>query len=338
MLDRGRLNSVHFLRFFAAAAVVMHHAISNYQSTVMVGAAGVDVFFVISGIVICLALNSTEKPGSFALKRLIRVYPMLWIATIVYAFVRHHDYGEVETAERMARSMLMIPEFGREWWAIYYPAWTLGYELFFYGAATLALLFAGKSARVVCLMAMAFLAVVRLPVPFVPGRYFDTTLYLEFCFGVAISVAVDRGFILDRAMGGLLIILSFAAFALNYGIMGERQIEWGIPAAMLVFGMLSFDDAPILRNRYIVLGGSASYSIYLTHIPVVELIGVWLHDTAPSVLNHPVIASLLAFIPAILAGILVHLYVEKPVLAFARRLLMPRRGAADQMPAPHTTA
>ena len=55
MRDEQRLYSVHFLRFFASASVVVHHVIARYEPKLIVGAAGVDMFFIISGLVIGLA-------------------------------------------------------------------------------------------------------------------------------------------------------------------------------------------------------------------------------------------------------------------------------------------
>jgi len=68
------LYSIQALRFFAAVGVVIHHSLTSLgaqMTTVLVGAAGVDVFFVISGVVIG-SMDSRDGVLTFAIKRLIR--------------------------------------------------------------------------------------------------------------------------------------------------------------------------------------------------------------------------------------------------------------------------
>ena len=87
-----RLDSLQMLRGVAAAAVVVHHAleVSNGAASAFspdflttAGAAGVDVFFVISGFIILYtsfpAGRSPLSPRTFMLRRMIRIYPMHWI-------------------------------------------------------------------------------------------------------------------------------------------------------------------------------------------------------------------------------------------------------------------
>jgi peptidoglycan/LPS O-acetylase OafA/YrhL len=70
-----RLDSVQALRGIAALAVVCNRirAIEN-------GAYGVDLFFVISGFIVCHV--AAADPGRFMAKRLIRVVPVYWLCTL----------------------------------------------------------------------------------------------------------------------------------------------------------------------------------------------------------------------------------------------------------------
>jgi peptidoglycan/LPS O-acetylase OafA/YrhL len=67
-----RLDTVQALRGIAALAVVCNHipAIEH-------GAFGVDLFFVISGFIVCHV--AAADPGRFMAKRLIRVLPLYWL-------------------------------------------------------------------------------------------------------------------------------------------------------------------------------------------------------------------------------------------------------------------
>lgn len=76
-----RLNSIHFLRFVAVMAVVVHHFPAIYvlasgrPQAWIVGAAGVEVFFVISGVVIGLAIDHYGTID-FVARRWIRIVPL----------------------------------------------------------------------------------------------------------------------------------------------------------------------------------------------------------------------------------------------------------------------
>ena len=65
-----RLRSVQVLRGIAAMAVVAHHAFSGTR----IGAAGVDLFFVISGFIMATC-GRDRRPLEFLADRAWRIYP-----------------------------------------------------------------------------------------------------------------------------------------------------------------------------------------------------------------------------------------------------------------------
>src|ERR1700751_4327443 len=88
------LLTVQALRAVAAASVVMHHDLAvlirkaGYPPTFsVIGAAGVDLFFVISGFVMVYThFDAFTAPGaatSFARRRIVRIAPLYWIVTTV---------------------------------------------------------------------------------------------------------------------------------------------------------------------------------------------------------------------------------------------------------------
>ena len=86
------IHSIQYLRAVAALMVVFHHLIIQidvYEAvlhSISVGAAGVDVFFVISGFVIWFVTYGKEvSAGEFFAKRVIRVVPIYWLITLVIA-------------------------------------------------------------------------------------------------------------------------------------------------------------------------------------------------------------------------------------------------------------
>ncbi|GJF20041.1 acyltransferase family protein [Streptomyces sp. HO565] len=101
----NRLAALDGLRFLAALAVVLFHFIGQtpgamihvwgrpYQETFpdvhgyfAFGRLGVDLFFLISGFVICMSAWG-RTPRDFFISRVTRLYPMYWVAIAVSASV-----------------------------------------------------------------------------------------------------------------------------------------------------------------------------------------------------------------------------------------------------------
>ena len=92
------LLNLHLLRAIAALAVVYFHGTSEagLNLPVSIGSHGVDVFFVISGFII--AYIGTRSPDRFLIRRVIRIVPFYWAATLA-----------VFGAAALAPHMLHIP-------------------------------------------------------------------------------------------------------------------------------------------------------------------------------------------------------------------------------------
>lgn len=93
-----RENNFDFLRFFAAALVLFAHCyplvgrkmdepltvLTGYEKG---GGIAVGIFFVISGYLITASYLNSRSPGSFLLKRALRIFPALIVAVLLSTFV-----------------------------------------------------------------------------------------------------------------------------------------------------------------------------------------------------------------------------------------------------------
>src|SRR5690606_23505965 len=80
----GRLHGVQYLRAFAALAVVVFHAAERTGGHFTIGAAGVDVFFVVSGFIMwVISQGRPVTPLRFLRQRLERIAPLYWVATSI---------------------------------------------------------------------------------------------------------------------------------------------------------------------------------------------------------------------------------------------------------------
>lgn len=93
------LSSIQFLRFVAALVVTLYHTVDAlrrhgaeiprwFAETSWVGAAGVPVFFAISGVVMYHTSQGefarSGASSAFFLRRILRIYPIYWICAGLY--------------------------------------------------------------------------------------------------------------------------------------------------------------------------------------------------------------------------------------------------------------
>src|SRR5689334_19031444 len=83
-----KLQSIQVLRGVAACAVVIHHFCDNDNpaSAARLGAAGVDLFFVISGFIMA-TIAWDREPIDFLRARVWRIYPLWLISSVPLAWV-----------------------------------------------------------------------------------------------------------------------------------------------------------------------------------------------------------------------------------------------------------
>ncbi|HLY79167.1 MAG TPA: acyltransferase, partial [Caulobacteraceae bacterium] len=157
--SRPTLQWLQALRGFAALSVVAYHAFQWIDDRFWVGAAGVDVFFVISGFIIWTVGSGEEaSPGVFVWRRLTRVAPAYWLATgavIALATLWPTLLRQVTLSPaHVALSLAFIQHIDPRGlpFPVLPPGWSLNYEAVFYGLFTL-VLFAPAALRFRLLLA-----------------------------------------------------------------------------------------------------------------------------------------------------------------------------------------
>ena len=336
------LLSIQILRAVAALGVLVHHTAHEVAAKTgvtvpfgefVVGAGGVDLFFVISGFVMVYASERLfAQPGAtqvFFLRRLARIVPLYWTVTAIlvgYIYLAHRIFPPpFITTEGVIASFLFIP----------YPlpnglmapvhalGWTLNYEMFFYAVFAVAIMLPRRSAVFAITALFALLVVlglvVRLPQPL---AFWFSPIILEFCFGMLIALAWRDGRRLPHWASLLLIAAAFAAYAAS-ALWGPavtwRALEWGVPGAMLVAALALARETPAPGPiaRVFVFLGDASYSLYLVHAIVIPAV----RRLMPS-LDTPLMPWLyaLALVAAsIAAACLSYLWFERPITRALQR-------------------
>ncbi|MEM5369552.1 acyltransferase [Paraburkholderia azotifigens] len=336
-----RLSGLQHLRFLAAFAVLAHHILEEASASpfalatpaaMRLGACGVDIFFVISGLVMwhtTAGFSAQTSARQFFARRLTRIMPTYWgcLAVVValscsgIAF-RHRPLD----AAGLIESVLLLPPTTSAG-LVMGVAWTLVYELYFYLVCTAALCLPWQRYRMVLIVALLAIVPRALDIAGVTtqAEYYGNPIVIEFLCGVFLGLASKHLPMPARRIRWAMLTTSIALLcwgsvsspeaAATYGLPASfRWWAWGIPATLLVAAFAHTDDKGGRISRAMTVLGDASYVLYLTH-------GFWMNVYAKAVksgaFHHARGLYLTAFGVAVLAiafALGVHLYLEKPLL------------------------
>ena len=376
----GQLISIQILRGIAALAVALSHATANIVSIephttvpyLSAGAAGVDVFFVISGFVIVYSSEGLfHRPDGqkvFLFRRIARVVPLYWIVTSFWLCYLLYIGNTRDIAQTLRHNDLSWPNIFASFLFLAYPrsvsgvyaptlvvGWTLNYEMLFY------LLFAGAVAFrrgvavisvALVLIALSVLRNVITPVPPSP----PLTAYgllnwllvgyqemiVEFVYGMMIAMAYRAGWQLPKLvcvllLGGALAVLVWSDIDPAILTTVPRHFLFGGAGAAIVGALvLSRDKAPdLLPVRFFMILGAASYALYLTHPVTIALVYDNNNLTHFRSLAAAYPWSCLFFLMAlsVAVAIAVHLSLERPTTRRLQRWI--RGGSRNAEPSPH---
>jgi exopolysaccharide production protein ExoZ len=287
------LIGIQYLRGVASTIVVLFHLLPQLEHlgyTLEIGSGlsgGVDVFFVISGLIMWITTGNSVSPMKFWRHRLVRIVPLYWIATTMMVLVMVFAPSLLQTAQFDLKHILASYAFIA--WVhpktglmdpVVLPGWTLNYEMFFYFVFGLLLLLRRDRRLVVAIIffgalsaAGEFLTQGMADKSF--GRaqiaFYTSPITLEFVFGMLLGELYTRTSILGmigRQYGWIIMLIGFGGLLfMADALPGMPQyITRGTPALILVAGTLSQDCAGVVRKYWLpLLAGNASYSLYLTH-------------------------------------------------------------------------
>ena len=273
-----RYQNIELLRFIAALAVVYFHAVGTLRAVVFpeigpnplteLGAAGVDVFFVISGFVIFLSLTRKNRtPIEFARDRLIRLVPAYWILTIshlvILASVAILRAAEVPfDFSWTIQSLFFVSQPLGNNLPLISQGWSLEIEMLFYLLVAVGLIIKNPIANIV-FPAVALVSLV--------GFGLLPDLALEFIFGGLLGYLYTRiKFPAPVAIGaGVIGIVLFVAPVILGAVDAPRWVTWGIPSMLVVFSAINL---PQLNWKILPTIGAASYPVYLLHMMVINIV------------------------------------------------------------------
>jgi exopolysaccharide production protein ExoZ len=352
--------SIQVLRFVAALMVVYLHAEQATTFILSVGSvphrvatighAGVDIFFVISGLIIT-KIAPGRTPSEFIWSRIIRIVPMYLLFTapaLVDIVINGFGWRDV-TGNFSLLPHGPVPDqmtgFG---WRnaiatfLFWPAtdqitapalvvgWTLCFEMLFYACAALVLV--DRRYLTAIIGAFGIAVVIRSFGP--PFQFLGNPIVLEFALGVIIAYlpswrsgawAIPLGAFWLFAFGLNGFVPTDDTVRLLSGDEGlQRVVHFGIPSALIVYGTLQINAG---KSVWTYLG-DASYSLYLSHtliVPIAPLLSLRFPILSLRFPISPDLITLISILACVLFAWRVHELFEKPIMAwFGRSRFGPR--------------
>jgi exopolysaccharide production protein ExoZ len=331
------LSSIQALRALAAWSVVFHHyclifKVSNpswwRRAFVDHGAAGVDVFFVVSGLVMGLsASDPTITPRRFMAKRLARIVPAYWLYTLVVALLITRlpevMVNQGYSPEFLAKSLMFLPApnpSGAGLLPINTVGWSLNVEMVFYVIVAASLLAPLPQRWLWIAGGVVLFQKLLSPLGIVSPLYADPILY-EFLMGIAAAHLWQAGALRGRGwLFSCLALLALVCLLRPPPPSGLVQgFDYGVPAFLLVCAFLGLERY-FARATLLVHLGNHSYSVYLIH-PTILYVGWYTHR---STRGHGVLIAWCCIVAIAVVGAVSYRFFEKPAGRVVTRWLMPR--------------
>jgi exopolysaccharide production protein ExoZ len=340
------LHGIQLIRGIAATMVVVFHVgrMLLFKTGVDVtlfttaGAAGVDLFFVVSGFIMIYTTGRRDfSPSDFLYRRLVRVAPLYWLMTLLYGAVAlavpAGFFSYQLDVFNFAAAFAFIPSYNSKG-GIFPPltqGWTLVYEMFFYVALAAAsrVLFATRIPLLIGLFSALVLAGLISPSHNAARITYTDPILFEFLMGCVLAELLIR----DRLRFGpnvAVALIVIGAVVLVAGTVFSdlprlRVLYWGIPSLLVVLGMVRaerFFDFGAFRIGQAI--GDSSYSLYLSHLFVLSALAlIFKLDVARAWGGVPLVPFLM--LACLTAGWLCWRYVERPMTSGLMSLRRKKR-------------
>lgn len=300
-MQHKQIKAIQALRGIAALLVCVMHIVSNQQSSdpwivfskhVMqsIGHFGVDLFFTISGFIITwivmkeTTLFSIKSGLSFIIKRFFRIYPLFWFTLFFMFWLSIFNNGFINDEAHKVFTypviLLLTPSI-----PLQYSAWTLCFELYFYGIVLIFICFFQRKYFLHFFTVwgiLQFLVIILNDHHFLKETlsFFGSYQIFEFYFGLLIGYFLYHynKYAADKYMAMIVGLILCSLY--SYITYKEIQISnWLVfllqagSASLLIYGSVGLEQHNKLKASKILQKlGDMSYSIYLWGFPMLGIV------------------------------------------------------------------
>lgn len=341
-----RLHNLDYLRGFAALGIMIYHfsrwTFGEFPAETFIGRVGiygVSVFYVLSGLTLFFVyqekmnFNLTDI-GSFFRKRFFRIFPLLWLATILAVILSK------KVPDFLDLFLNLSGLFGFIKWEAYFStgAWSIGNELVFYVFFPFFIYFSKALKPLLWVLTAIifglyiYFAFYRLtPESGLTDQWVDyiNPLNQVFLFlgGYLIGFLLTNAKINPVISVGLIItgLLIFILFPANgdaiHLVTGWNRIVFTFCCFLVCAGFYKLSlELPGVLHKSLTYLGEASYSVYMLHPIVYAVTGVGLGFVAKKLfaVSEWVIFPV-AIIGTLIISYFVYYYFEKYFMKFGKR-------------------
>jgi exopolysaccharide production protein ExoZ len=347
---KPKLMHLQILRAVAASCVVVDHAFvllhnagfpcAQYNHPgYLIGHSGVAAFFVLSGLIMVRQSDNLFgrrwSPLLFAWRRVTRIVPMYWIATLLWAAIFWTNEAP-HPKRQILYSLLFIPNYlagHTRLFPVLQLGWTLNYEMFFYLIFCAALFLRRKTGIVMLLVVPVVLVAIGYAHTFPDDQslpsllsFYTNPFLLLFVLGVLIAVIETRQPRISWPVSPAFLLLFpavlFLVFPLTLGAYDLYESLSIYSTLIVLLCALVRYKAPGTIGRTLVLLGDSSYSTYLFHpmiLPLVIGLALRTYGSRTKSVGAAMVLVLACIVLANIFGLLIHLAVERPLIRAFRR-------------------
>ncbi|MEN9017640.1 MAG: acyltransferase [Hellea sp.] len=326
--------SIQYLRGFAAIFVLLSHISFklethsfNFLNGFYIGSYGVDLFFIISGFIMCLTVDNKKSTFvQFMKARFVRIIPLYWILSIVALFIFIIKPSLINSSggnTSILGSFTLLPN-GDKY--LINNGWTLSYEFFFYFIFAFFIPFKAWQKYLTSIV-LLFLSVCGFLIDITNSYiiFMTSPLLLEFVMGIFCYKIIKQNLIKPT--------FSFLLFFVSIGLLTYvnlldskeyflgRALYAGLPMMLLFLAVVSFEKK-IPNNKFLFNIGMSSYSLYLLH-PFV-LSGVTVGFKFLGLMDYEYIYFLSMLFISLISAWLCYKLIELPVDKKIRNYLYSR--------------
>ena len=297
-----------------------------------IGYSGVEFFFALSGFLMAYIhtrhFDQPERAGTYLKKRIGRIYPAYWalFLPLVLLWTVVPDAGpELMGLGEVLYDASLLPTNGEPLLAV---AWTLQFEMFFYLIFMLAIVSRRIGLGVMALwFGLCFIGLFLPQRPF-PLHFITSEYNLIFLGGMLAAygyMRIPAKWVTPLLFGAILVFVSVGLADL-YRVwplpQAFRTFTVGTAASLIVAAMAAGEAKRGWRApAFLKVIGDSSYSLYLVHMPLMTIAGALIVKLG---VNQwlPMPIMLVALVGGcILAGVIMHYVIEKPVTRSAQKWL-----------------
>jgi exopolysaccharide production protein ExoZ len=300
-MSNNRLYNLDYLRGFAALGIMVYHyftwgfGLYNPHTFLgRVGVYGVSIFYVLSGLTLYYVYYSKMKPDlidlkEFFIKRIFRIYPLLWLITILTIITQFPTNG-CPTAYSLLINFTGL--FGFIGWteAIGTGVWSIGNELVFYVFFPVFVFLAKRNKYIFLLFSIALFII-----------------HIYFAYFLLQDVSTDKKYYYMHPLNQVFLFLG--GFLIGYLFKNIHPPSY-LSMILLIVSILTFifiptpgENMPLIvgSNRMIftLLCFSICFSFYKLHLRLplfFDKVLIKLGEASYSVyLVHPIVWAVLSF-------------------------------------------